>query len=321
MDAVDILKVCLRRWYVMLPILLAAAGVGYQLLQAQQVTYSAAASYGLVQPGLGKSGDQNQASPLGPGGDALVGEALEAQLNSRETQARLGSELTRGWGPGEAVNHRSYYVHIPLYETTYEVRTWGESEDEVRAVVDRVLEAAPDIADEAQDRVGVPASQRYQPFVLAPTQVEALPATSSAKLLVAVMGVGLLMGAAWSVVVDRLMRGRRERKREAAGRATEDPGTRPQVARDEASRPADERTADGKPAGPANGKAGGAANGKPAGPANGKNTARNGSTNAESRGLPAREFAGGGGRNRGRSRGRQRTGSSAAVGPEPRPRR
>ena len=48
MDAVDILKICFRRWYVMLPILIGAAGVSYQLVEAQETTYTAAASYGLV---------------------------------------------------------------------------------------------------------------------------------------------------------------------------------------------------------------------------------------------------------------------------------
>ena len=49
MDVVDILKVCFRRWYVMLPILLGAVGVSYQLVQTQETTFTAAASYGLVQ--------------------------------------------------------------------------------------------------------------------------------------------------------------------------------------------------------------------------------------------------------------------------------
>ena len=144
MDAVDVIKVCIRRWYVMLPILLGAAGVGYQLVQSSETTYTAAASYGLVQPGL-TPGEQDRANPLGPDGGALVGAALEAQLTSRETQLELGSKLTRGWGPGDPVNHRSYDVGIPPYETTYEVRAWGEDEEEVRAVIDRVIAAAPDI--------------------------------------------------------------------------------------------------------------------------------------------------------------------------------
>ncbi len=208
MDAVDILKVCLRRWYVMLPILLGAAGVSYQLLQAEETTYTAAASYGLVQPALSGEEDKKEANPLGDGGNALVGAAIEAQLNSRETQSELGSDGIRGWGPGNPVNHRSYYVQIPQFETTYEVRAWGENEQEVRAVIDRVIEAAPDIADELQVRAGVPPPQRYQPFVLAPTQVDELPATSGMKLVIAVMGVGLMMGAAWSIVADRGLRWR-----------------------------------------------------------------------------------------------------------------
>ncbi|GAA1438479.1 hypothetical protein GCM10009641_43780 [Mycobacterium cookii] len=208
MDAVDILKICLRRWYVMLPILLGAAGVSYQLVDSQQTTYTAATSYGLVQPQLPDGASEADRDPLGADGKALVGAALQAQLNSQETQRKLGSSATRGWGPGESANGSSYSVEIPMYQTTYEVRAWGQDEQAVRDVVDRVVAAAPGITDELQTRAGAPAAVRYRPFVLAPTQVEALASTSAAKLVVAVMGVGLLVGAAWAIVADRLL-GRR----------------------------------------------------------------------------------------------------------------
>ncbi len=207
MDAVDVLKICLRRWYVMLPILLGAVGVSYQLMQAQETTYTAATSYGLVQRGLPAGADATR-NPLGPDGDVLVGAALEAQLSSREAQKELGSADTRGWGPGGVKNDSSYSVQIPLNATTYEVRAWGADEQAVREVVNRVVKAAPGIADELQGQVDVPAEMRYEPFILAPTQSEALASTSGKKLVVAVMGVGVLVGAAWSIVADRILRRR-----------------------------------------------------------------------------------------------------------------
>src|SRR5688572_24163938 len=166
MDAVDILKICLRRWYVMLPILLGAAGVSYQLVQSQETTYTAATSYGLVQPRLNAGSGVAERNPLGTDDSALVGAALEVQLNSRETQLRLGSPGTRGWGPGEADNGSLYSVKIPQFETTYEVRAWGSSEQEVAEVVNRVVKEAPRIADELQTRAGAPTAVRYEPFVL-----------------------------------------------------------------------------------------------------------------------------------------------------------
>lgn len=208
MDAVDILKICLRRWYVMLPILIGAAGVSFQLVQSQETTFTASTSYGLVQPRLPVETGTGERNPLGTDDSVLVGEALEKQLNSRETQKELGSPDTRGWGPGEVDNGSSYSVKIPEYETTYEVRAWGSDEQEVATVVNRVMQQAPRIADELQTRAGASAAVRYEPFVLAPTQVDALPATSSMKLVIAVMGVGVLVGAAWSIVADRLLRAR-----------------------------------------------------------------------------------------------------------------
>lgn len=259
MDAVDIVKVCVRRWYVMLPILVGAAGVSSQLVQGQETTFTAAASYGLVQSELTPgSGADAEANPLGSAGDILVGAALEAQLNSRETQDLLGGGDTRGWGPGEVANGRSYVVRIPQFETTYEVRAWGEDEQEVRDVVERVIEAAPTFTNELQVRANVPPSQRYRPFVLAPTQVDVLPSAGWVKLVLAVMGVGLLMGAAWSVVVDRALQWRRS-KRHAVG--TDPPPT---------SRPvdADARTDGSAAHGTSNGQANGHAVGHALGQAN-----------------------------------------------------
>ena len=66
MDAVDILKVCVRRWYIMLPILLGAAGVSYQLAQAQHTTYTAYASYGLVQSGASAPESPDLLAPTPP---------------------------------------------------------------------------------------------------------------------------------------------------------------------------------------------------------------------------------------------------------------
>ncbi|HYH73262.1 MAG TPA: hypothetical protein VD764_08580 [Nocardioides sp.] len=225
MDAVDILKVCFRRWYVMLPILVGAAGISYQLIQTQETGYTAAASYGLVQPRLAAGTDTGERNPLGDDDSDLVGAALEAQLNSRQTQLELGSDATQGWGPGETANGSSYSVKIPLYETTYEVRAWGTDPQAVQDVVDRVLEAAPGIADELQTRAGASAAVRYEPFVLAPTQVDALPSTSAMKLVIAVMGVGVLVGAAWSIVADRLLRRQRPARRPAS--RTVDPAAGP----------------------------------------------------------------------------------------------
>jgi hypothetical protein len=239
MDALDILKVCLRRWYIMLPILLGAAGVSFQLVQAEQTTFTAYASYGLIQSDRSPedvNGDEADPNPLGANDGALIGAALEAQLNSRETQDKLGTDETRGWGAGEVENGLSYVVRIPQFESSYEVRAWGEDERAVRDVVNRVLEAAPGIADELQDRAGAPPSGRYQPFIFAATQANQLPSASGIKLVIAVMGIGVLMGAAWSIVADRILR-QVESRRAASRLALASTGPRPSKDRDEPEEP------------------------------------------------------------------------------------
>ena len=47
-DALDVLKVCLRRWYVVLPVVLLSLAAGLGLALQQKPTYTASGSYALV---------------------------------------------------------------------------------------------------------------------------------------------------------------------------------------------------------------------------------------------------------------------------------
>ena len=47
-DALDVLKVCLRRWYVVLPVVLLSLAAGIGLALQQKPTYTAFGSYALV---------------------------------------------------------------------------------------------------------------------------------------------------------------------------------------------------------------------------------------------------------------------------------
>ena len=94
---------------------------------------------------------------------------------------------------------------------SYVVQTWGKDPESLRTVVESILAAAPPRAAEIQARAGAPKRSQYTIFVTGSPQLTKLPPTSTPKLIVAMLGVGILAGSALSLVVDRLVRSRKNR--------------------------------------------------------------------------------------------------------------
>jgi hypothetical protein len=213
-DALDVLKVCLRRWYVAVPVVLLSVAAGLGLAHQQKPTYTAFASYALVyhNPGTSPQGREPQEkNPLAPEGARLLGEALIADFMSGASQATFGGVGHSGTAPGEAKDGTSYSVTLPDYSSTYMIQTWGTDPEGLRIVVDSVLSAAPVRAALIQDRAGAPKPSHSKVFVTGQTQVTQLPATSGLKLVIALLGVGIMAGSALSLVIDRLLRSRKSR--------------------------------------------------------------------------------------------------------------
>jgi hypothetical protein len=215
-DAFDVLKVCLRRWYVVVPVIVVALGAGFGLAWQQKPTYTAFAGYALVYHNPISSSstrDPRDDNPLAVDGAVLLGEALTADFMSGPTQAALGGVGNSGVAPGQADNHTSYSVSLPQNSQSYLVQTWGKDPNSLRTVVESVLNTAPIRAAEIQNRAGAPKRSQYTTFVTSMTQVVDLPPTSKVKLLVAVLGVGILAGSALSLLVDRMIRSHQEKRR------------------------------------------------------------------------------------------------------------
>ncbi len=210
MDALDVIKVSIRRWYVMLPVLLLAAALGYQLVSNQKPVYTAYASYGLVYNHgdliKGAVDDPRNANPLGT---ALLAEALRASLTSTSSQAALGLESTSGVAPGQKSDGSRYSVVEQQNSPSYSIQAWGPDAAAVSSVVTKVLSQTAPLAEEIQVRAGAPVNSRYGTFTVSPTQTAELPAQSAIKLMLAVAGVGVLTGAALSILVERLLSRRR----------------------------------------------------------------------------------------------------------------
>jgi hypothetical protein len=224
-DSLDVIKVCLRRWYAFLPIVIIAAGAGVGLSKQLRPTYTATGSYAFVythpeavQPNAADPRNQN---PLVAGGStALLGEAVKASLSSDAMQEALGGN-NRGYPADEEATPTHYSVTMPEQSASYVVQTWADSAKEAADVVQAVLKSSPQSARDAQERAGAPELSRYTTFVTAATQTTELPPPSSMKLLLTLIAIGGVAGAGASLLVDRLWpkraRSRRTRHPRPAG--------------------------------------------------------------------------------------------------------
>jgi hypothetical protein len=215
-DSLDVIKVCLRRWYVFIPLVLLAAGAGIGLSKQVKPTYTAVGSYAFLYPhpeSITPSSDPRNLNPLVTQGyTALLGEAVQAQLSSAAMQETLGGS-NRGWAPDEPATNNHYTVTHPPQTASYIVQTWADTAKDAADVVQAVLKAAPQSALDVQSRAGAPEASRYTAFVTAATQTEELPPQSPVKLLLTMVAVGAIAGAALSLLLDRLIPKRAKARR------------------------------------------------------------------------------------------------------------
>ena len=206
MDALDVLKVCLRRWWVFVPVVALALGAGLGVVRGQQPTYQAYASFALVyeQPASRdpQALDPRVSNPLAEEGGALLGEAILAELGTSARQRQLGAAGAVGAEPGADAHGTRYAVTLPSNSSSYYISSWADDDRSAEQTIEAVLGALPALAKSIQDRAGAPPDSQYQPFTTTSPQVAELPPGSSVKILVGVLGIGLLAGAALAVLTD-----------------------------------------------------------------------------------------------------------------------
>ena len=131
MDSLDVIKVCARRWYVFLPIVLLAAGAGFGLSRQLKSTYTAMGSYAFVYTHpdavTPNAPDPRNANPLIANGNAaLLGEAVQANLNGHHAGAVGGGEPRLR--PGRVPDSDALQRHIATaVGGSYLVQTWADS--------------------------------------------------------------------------------------------------------------------------------------------------------------------------------------------------
>lgn len=220
MDTLDVMRICVKRWYVFVPIVLLAYFASQSLSSQRHPVYSATGTFAVIyKPSVPlKPGqvDPRQMNPLAEGGGALLKQALLADLRSPATQRQLASPGVTGTSPSAPSDGSLFAVTSTATTATVGVATYGPDRAAVSATVNRVLAASSAKAQQLQDRAGAPAAGRLGTFVTLPTQSSELAPQSAIKLVVAIMAIGVIAGAGLSLLLDRLLTKRRARK-EAAG--------------------------------------------------------------------------------------------------------
>lgn len=222
MDTLDVLRICVKRWFVFLPILLLAYYASQSLSSDRQPVYSATGSFAVIyhpttalKPG---QADPRQLNPLAAGGGSLLKQALLTDLRSPGTQRQLAAPGVSGTSPSTAADGSLFEVTSTATSATVGIATYGPSQDAVAGTVNRVLAASSAKARQMQDRAGAPAAGRLDTFVTLPTQTTVLPPASKLKLVIAIMAAGLIAGAGLSLLVDRLLSKWRLRRAKTASR-------------------------------------------------------------------------------------------------------
>lgn len=259
MDTLDVVRVCLRRWYIFGVMLIVAFGASRGLVNERVPVYASTGNFAViyrpptdVRP---DAPDPRDANPLAAGGGALLKQSIVNDLRSANSQRELAPQTVMGTDPSTPPDGSRFAVETAQNSATVTISAWGADKAEVRGTVTGVLAAAAKRAKTIQDSVGAPATGRLTTFVTLPTQTTELPPPSRIKLIIAVMGVGAIAGAALSLLFDRLMTKRALRetvasqvqtgrfRRAPAPASSEDSNSRHEPARENNGRTAGEHKA------------------------------------------------------------------------------
>lgn len=221
MDSLDVARVCVRRWYVFIPVVVLAAVAGYRVTGHGAPSYGATGSFALIYPHAvppkSTDPDPRAANPLVAQGTAILKEAIVSDLSSPEAQRELGVAGASGAAaPGvtQGANARvgtSYTVDAPRLTQSIVISSTGASAEAVRQTVDHVLRSTPTRLATLQGEVGAPARSQYTSFVTSQPFVTQYPPPSRKKALIAFTVVGVLAGAALALLLDRVITRRRRR--------------------------------------------------------------------------------------------------------------
>lgn len=229
MDLLGVMRACLRRWYVFLPVLGLTVWFCLQQYRAAAPQYTSTAAFAvvpssdlLIARGQQNSGDALITNPYNGGtAQATLAALLTAALNTASVRDEL---LPRG---GVAVTaQRNPEVDPTLVSVSL------VSEDP-RAAADAVaaLQAGTNgVLAGLQTSVGAPPSQLFAAVPGGPVDPPLEDYPDRVRAVVAFGLAGTLLAVVLSVLAQSSMRGRRRHEDRRAGPLQQEPGTSPQRA-------------------------------------------------------------------------------------------
>jgi hypothetical protein len=219
MDSLDIARACVRRWYVFVPILVLAVGGGYTLASSRPASYQAAGTVTLyyakpaalpVAPGAVPIDPRAQNPLWATGGVGLLITSIVADMQSREVEL--------------LVAHQGYTSTFSVTEdrnnnNLIDVAVTGSDPRDVFATAAATVALTDQRLVTLQARAKAPPDSQYRTFVVSPPTVVTEKLPSKVKLIGAVTGLGVLLGAAISLMLE----GAANRRRRSMGLDSPEP--------------------------------------------------------------------------------------------------
>jgi hypothetical protein len=204
MDSLTVIRICMRRWYVVIPVLALFAAVGFVLRTAATPSYVVSGSVIILPgPALSPSG-LGVVNPYvsGGGGARLLGTALIQDLNSAPARKEV-SDQAGGAGYVVALAQDAPIISMTVTETS------AESARRQAEVLVTVIDSR---ARALQLAAGAPSTQLLRFLQFVPPSSPAALYPSQKKLLAAVAGLGVLAAVGCAILVEAFATHDRQRR-------------------------------------------------------------------------------------------------------------
>ncbi|TSD94467.1 hypothetical protein FOS14_20850 [Skermania sp. ID1734] len=206
MDLFDVVRSCIRRWYVVLPLLLIAAGYGYHLYSSAKPTYYSNAVVGLTAPNsrqdFNPSGSPVQRNGiLDVGGANLLANIVTIGLSDQTLTNQVKEQADTATYTARMFPVPAQFQQLPLIM----IEATAANPASATKAVDLVAAQAGPKLQAVQQQAGVPPSQMVTAFAVSPPSapVATMSGRMRAVIIVCAAGVGIAIVVA--VIIDLIV--------------------------------------------------------------------------------------------------------------------
>jgi len=213
MDAVELFKVVLRRWYVVLPVLLLAAGGAFYAGKAVTADYEARAALLLLGPSVTPTESGGAfINPYRSAGTTATADALDIVADSATTRLLMAE-----------AGFEDLTYEVRADNSILEIVVVAKSSEQAIGAVQFLQEFLENQLTQRQDAVQAPQDQRLAFDVLSAPSTSTEIVEGVSRIRVAVLGAGGLLAMVLAVTIDRLARRRPSGSRRTQPEETDDP--------------------------------------------------------------------------------------------------